>query len=76
MTGLHIHAPKGLYHPQVRGRGCRTWQAADSAIEAYDDKALAASIAVKAMIDGGHKRARVLFCAEWYDPIVVMEASV
>jgi hypothetical protein len=22
-----------------------------------------------------HKKARVLFCAEWYDPIVVMEAS-
>lgn len=71
---LHIHAPKGTYHPQTRGRGCRKWDPVNTL--AYTDKKLAARRAVEAMIERGSKRARVLFCAEWYDPVVVMEASI
>lgn len=67
---LHIHAPKGEYIAQVRRRGHRLWETIGKGKSAE-----AAMIkAVKAMTRE-HKRARVLFCAEWYDPSVVMQLS-
>lgn len=74
MTRLHIHAPKGTYVAQVRRRGCRNWETLGKAV---CSKTTAAKRAVTTMLmREEYKRARVLFCAEWYDPIVVMEASV
>lgn len=73
MSGLHIHAPAGLYHAQIRRAGCRNWEAVG---EPVSSKKWAMLLAVGNMAELGYKRARVLFCAEWYDPVVVMEASV
>ncbi|MEX5363470.1 hypothetical protein WCE03_16765 [Pseudomonas guariconensis] len=74
MSSLHIHAPKGNYVAQVRRRGCRNWETLGQPTKS---KATAANRAVTLMLaHENYKRARVLFCAEWYDPIVVMEASV
>lgn len=74
MTKLHINAPKGVYYAQVRRRGFRHWETLGQAVHS---KTTAANRAVSTMlIREEYKRARVLFCAEWYDPIVVMEASV
>ena len=70
--GLHIHAPKGVYIAQVRRLFERKWTQVGGK---YTDKHRAQSLAAGNMA-GDFKRARVLFCADWYDPIVVMEASI
>ncbi len=70
---LHIHAPKGQYYAQTRRAGCRKWEQAGGPTR---HKKVAALRATNALFDRNHKRARVLFCADWYDPVVVMEASV
>lgn len=68
---LHIHAPKGQYFAQVRRPYRRLWE---SVGEPFDCGHEAEIAAIEGMTKE-HKKARVLFCAEWYDPIVVMEAS-
>lgn len=68
---LHIHAPKGDYLAQIRGRGCRLWETVG---EAHADAKSAMCTAINAMTER-HKRARVIFCTEWYDPNVVLEAQ-
>jgi len=71
MTSLHIHAPKGEYVGQLRGYGCRKWR---SVITTKNSAKHALAGAVRKM-QKNDKRARVIFCAEYYDPVVVMEAS-
>jgi hypothetical protein len=69
---LHIHAPKGTYIAQVRRLFERKWTQVGGE---FADKHRAQGMAAQNMV-GDFKRARVLFCAEYYDPIIVMEASV
>ncbi|TES59163.1 hypothetical protein E2N91_11240 [Pseudomonas syringae pv. tomato] len=69
---LHIHSPKGVYIAQVRRLFERRWTQVGGD---FKEKHRAQGAAAQNMV-GDFKRARVLFCAEWYDPIVVMEASV
>lgn len=71
MSTVHIHQPAGEYIGQVRKRGARRWETIGRPCKSA--KAAMAK-ALKAMTQR-HKRARVLFCAEWYDPNVVMELS-
>lgn len=73
MTNLHINSPKGVYYAQVRRRGFRHWEEVGKPFRSNKRAFVAA---VSAMFEGEYRRARVLFCADWYDPIVVMEASV
>jgi hypothetical protein len=71
MNKIHIHAPKGTYYGQIRLRGHRLW---DEVYQAGDAKA--AMIGAISGMGPNHKRARVLFVADWYEPIIVMELSV
>jgi len=68
---IHIHAPKGHYIGQVRLRGHQKWQTVT--IECQNPEQ-AMSCAVLFMTSN-HKRARVLFVVDWYEPNVVMECS-
>lgn len=70
---LRIHAPAGEYIAQVRKPGHRLWETVGKPTQC---KRIASKRAVAAMIDRKCKRARVLWCSEWYEPNVVMEASV
>lgn len=69
---LHIHSPRGICVAQVRRLFERNWTQVGGE---FADKHRAQGMAAQNMV-GDFKRARVLFCAEYYDPIVVMEASV
>ena len=71
MTMVHIHAPKGYYIGQIRLYGHRKWE---TVTENLPDMNVAMSLAVLAM-KPGHKRSRVLFIADWYEPVVVMECN-
>ena len=68
---IHIHAPSGYYLGQVRAAYAKRWRTVTGKCKS-DTAAMAK--AVKAM-DFCHKRARVIFCAELYEPNVVMELS-
>lgn len=68
---IHIHAPKGVYIGQIRKRGHRLWETVGKSRK-YAKPAMIA--AINAM-SPDHKRARVLFCADWYEPTIVMELS-
>jgi len=70
MNCVHIHAPAGEYIGQVRRRGAQRWRTVANSKTAKR----AMVVAIGAMRDDD-KRARVLFCTEWYDPNVVMELS-
>lgn len=69
-TLVHIHAPKCYYIGQVRLYGHRKWQ---TVTERWSNAEMAMSEAVLQMTQR-HKRARVLCMADWYEPMVVMEA--
>ena len=69
-TLVHIHAPKGHYIGQIRLYGHRKWQTVTGRCTRAE---LAMADAVRQMTDR-HKRARVLLIAEWYEPVIVMEA--
>ena len=69
MTAIHINRPSGEYIGQVKRIGARTWR---TVIKTKNSAKHAMAGAVKRMADGD-KRVRVIFCAEWYDPVVVME---
>lgn len=69
---VHIHSPAGYYLGQTRRYGHRRW----TTIGKPAKTAKAAMVkAVKAMRQDD-KRARVLFCADWYEPMIVMELSI
>lgn len=70
-TLVHIHTPKGHYIGQVRLYGHRKWE---TVTEELSDAEVAMSLAVLAMKQS-HKRSRVLFIAEWYEPTIVMECK-
>ena len=70
-TLVHIHAPKGHYIGQIRLYGHRKWE---TVTEKLSDAEVAMSLAVLAMKQS-HKRSRVLFIAEWYEPKIVMECK-
>lgn len=72
MTYVHIHAPRGEYIGQVRRYGHRRWET----IGKPCTTAKAAMVKAVNAMGQDHKRARVLFCTEWYDPSIVMELSV
>ena len=71
MTLIHIHAPKGHYIGQVKLYGHRKWQTVTAERDTAEN---AMAQAVMSMTER-HKRARVLFVADWYDPVVVMECN-
>ena len=71
ITAVHILAPKGHYIGQVRLYGHRLWQ---TVTDRWSNAEIAMSEAVLKMTER-HKRARVLFVADWYDPVVVMECK-
>lgn len=78
MTGhIHILRPKGYYLGQVRIRGHRLWRTVAGKNGKDRHFRFAQDAMVKAILTMGdhHLRARVLFCTEWYDPLVVMEAK-
>jgi hypothetical protein len=68
---VHIHAPKGTYIGQIRLRGHRLWQTVSKSRKSPKPAMIAA---INAMGEN-HKRARVLFCTEWYEPNIVMELN-
>ena len=70
-TLVHIHAPNGHYIGQVRLYGHRKWE---TVTEKLSDAEVAMSLAVLAMKQS-HKRSRVLFIVDWYEPTIVMECK-
>ena len=66
---MHIHASKGIYLAQVKKAGHRIWETVGDVTTLER----AAEIAAKNLANGNYKRGRVLFCAEWYEPNIVME---
>lgn len=68
---LHIHAPAGVYIGQIRKRGHRLWETVGKSRKSAKPAMIAA---INAM-GPDHKRARVLWCSDYYDPNVVMELS-
>ena len=71
MTRIHVHAPRGHYIGQVRLYGHRKWQTVTGRCTR---DTLAMADAIQFMTER-HKRARVLFIADWYEPVVVMECK-
>lgn len=71
MTTVHIHAPEGHYVGQIRRDWERKWRTVTKDLL---DLKTAMAIAVLRM-DKDDKRARVLFVADWYEPVVVMECK-
>lgn len=71
MSRLHIHAPPGIYVAQVRRLFERRWTTVGDEFKQRDE---AQAAAAKGLVDE-FRRARVLFCADYYDPVIVMEAS-
>lgn len=69
---LHIHAPKGCYIAQVRRRFERRWTQVGGE---FKQKHRAQATAAANMV-GDFFRCRVIFCCDYYDPVVVMEGSV
>lgn len=69
MSAIHINRPHGEYVGQVKRYGARTWR---TVITTKNSARNAMAGAVKRM-GAEDKRVRVLFCAEWYDQVIVME---
>lgn len=69
MTIVHIHCPSGEYIGQARAKGFRKWRTL------HRSKMSAEHALVGAIEKRGHSdtQFRVLFCAEWYEPSIVME---
>ena len=70
-TRVHINIPTGQFFGQVRLRGHRNW----TTVGGPRKNAKTAMIAAVKAMGPNHKRARVLFCAEWYEPTIVMELN-
>lgn len=68
---IHIHAPPGYYIGQTRRRGAKRW----TTIGGHRKTEKAAMVAAVKAMGQDDKRARVLFCAEWYEPHIMMELS-
>jgi hypothetical protein len=68
MSNLHIYAPSGYYIGQTREYGhklyCTVTKKHSTKVSALKELALKL---------GYSKRGRILFCAEWYEPNVVLE---
>lgn len=69
---LYIHSPKGVYVAQVRRRFERRWTQVGGE---FEQKHQAMGAAASNMV-GEYFRCRVLWCVDYYDPIVVMEGKV
>jgi hypothetical protein len=67
---LHINCPSGVYVAQIRQPYHKLWKT----VSEHSSKKDAEIASITAMSED-YKKARVLFCAEWYDPVLVMEAS-
>lgn len=70
MTRIHIHSPPGEFIGQIRLRGHRLWETVDTR-----DSAESAMIRAVEAMSREHHRARVLWCSDYYDPVVVMKLS-
>lgn len=68
---IHIHAPKGYYLGQIRLLGHQKWETVTGKRDTPEN---AMAQAVLSMTEN-HKRARVLFIADWYEPNIVMECK-
>jgi hypothetical protein len=71
MSNVHIHAPEGYYLGQIKRKWGNRWM---TVTQNLTDPKTAMAIAVLRMEPEKHIFARVIFCAEWYDPNVVMTA--
>lgn len=71
MSNLHICWTRGTYVAQVRSRGARLWR---TVAKRCRSERAALCRAVRAM-GRQDNRARVLLCQDWYEPLVVMEAT-
>lgn len=71
---VHINRPRGCYLGQLRLTGHRLWDT----VTKPRRSAKAAMVAAVLKSRWGHKRARVIFMdsSGWYDPHVVMEATL
>ena len=70
---LQIHVCRGTrrrYVAQVRQMGCRRWHT----VGEYRSRSEAFVVAAEKLNSTGWKRGRVLLTADYYDPVVVMEA--
>ena len=74
-TSVHIYSPRGYYLAQAKPHGCRKWRTIKGA-RGGDRKFRRVSKAVAAAAQNMKSglRARVIFCAEWHDPLPVWEA--
>lgn len=72
---LHIYCPRGYYLAQVKPHRFRRWRTLNGKAgeRRFKDREKAAVAAAKSM--SGNLRARVIFCAEWYEPLVVWNAE-
>ncbi len=68
-AAIHIYRPKGHYIGQVRLYGHQKWQTVTGNCQLEKTAMLGAIRAMTAE----HKRARVLFCADWFEPTIMME---
>lgn len=71
---VHIYSPRGHYLAQVKPHGCRKWRTikgvrGDRKFRSVSKAVIAAAKSMKKGL-----RARVIFCADWHDPLVAWEA--
>ena len=72
MTAVYIHAPPGFYLAQRHFVGARTWSAIGGRRRS---KSSAFAEAGRALACYSVNRVRVIWCSDWYEPNVVMEAA-
>ena len=68
---FHIYAPKGYYIGQIRLYGHRRWQT----VTGKCTRETTAMVGAVRAMTTAYKRARVLFCADWHEPVVVMACA-
>ncbi|WP_158891963.1 MULTISPECIES: hypothetical protein [unclassified Pseudomonas] len=68
---IHIHSPSGIYYAQVRRRFERRWTQVGGKFLSREK----AQACIGSNMTGDFYFGRVLFCADYYDPILVMEAK-
>jgi hypothetical protein len=72
---LHIYGPRGYYLAQVKPKGFRRWTTikGKAGDRRFKGREQAAVVAAKSM--SGNLRARVIWCGEWHDSMVVWNAE-
>lgn len=70
MSAMHIYNPTNYYVGQVKRTGARNWQKVGK-----KSKTLSSAIAKTARHMPGNRMMRVLFCSDFYDPVMVFQGS-